>query len=98
IDIQTMVVSYNDNIVIAGETLAVVREKIMPAAVRKTSAVHIDHDWAFMGGIDFRCPKIDTQTVLTGHRGKRTAMQNECIFIGVSQVFPVSIKVRRILA
>src|SRR5258708_6357905 len=70
----------------------------MSAAVGKSSAVHVDHHWAFVGGIDLRRPKIDTQTVLAGHRGECTAMQQECIFVGVRQIFPVAIKVRRVLA
>src|SRR5258708_13028893 len=70
----------------------------MSAASGKSSAVHVDHDRAFMGGVDLRCPKIEAQTVLAGNRGERTAMQQECIFVGVRQVFPVSINVRRVLA
>src|SRR5258707_4496490 len=70
----------------------------MSAASDKCSAVHVDHDRAFIGGVDVRCAKIEAQTVLAGNRGERTAMQHECIFVGVRQVFPVSIEVSRVLA
>jgi len=43
----------------AGETLAVIGKKIMPAAAGKSSAVHVDHDRALTRGIDLLCPKIE---------------------------------------
>src|SRR6266566_7321835 len=70
----------------------------MPAASGKSSAMHVDHDRAFMGGVDFRCPKIEAQAVLAGHCSRRTAMQHECVFVGVRQVFPVSVEVSGVLA
>src|ERR1700681_2741061 len=89
-----MIVIHDHRIVIAGEALAVIGEKIMSAAGGKSTAVHEDHDWALMRRIDLRRPYIQTQAVLAGNRGGRTAMQHELIFIGVRQVLPVSIKVR----
>jgi len=89
-----MIVSHYHCIVIAGETFAVIGKKIVPAAGGKSSAVHVDHDRTLTGVIDLLCPKIEAQAVLAGNRGGRSAMQHERIFIGVRQVFPVSIKVR----
>ncbi len=88
-----MIVIHDHCIVIAGKTLAVVGKKIMPAARGKSSAVHVDHDGPFMRCIDLRRPYIHAQAVLPGNQG-RAAMQQELIFIGVRQVFPVHIKVR----
>src|SRR5258708_3622336 len=88
-----MIVIHDHCIVIAGKTFAVVGEKIVPAAGGKSSAVHVDHDWALMRRIDLRRPYIHTQAVLAGNQG-RAAMQQELIFIGVRQVFAVHIKVR----
>src|ERR1700746_665378 len=92
-----MIVSHDHCIVIAGKTFAVVGKKIVPAASGKSSAVHVDHDWALMRRIDLWRPYIHTQAVLAGDRGGRATMQHERIFIGVGQVFPVSIKVRGVL-
>src|ERR1700724_4248220 len=88
-----MIVIHGHRIGISGEALAVIGEKIMSAAGGKSSAVHVDHDWALMRRIDLRRPYIHTQAVLAWNQG-RAAMQQELIFIGVRQVFPVSIKVR----
>src|SRR6266851_7800362 len=88
-----MIVIHYHCIVIAGKTFAVVGKKIVSAAGGKSSAVHVDHDWALMRRIDLRRPYIHTQAVLAGNQG-RAAMQQELIFIGVRQVFPVHIKVR----
>src|SRR6267378_6207760 len=92
-----MIMSQYHYIMIAGQTLAVIGKKIMAAAAGKSSAVHVDHDRTLMGAIDLLCPKIEAQAVLAGDRGSRSAMQHERIFIGVRQVFPISIKVRGIL-
>src|SRR6266849_88312 len=89
-----MIVIHDHGIVIAGKTFAVVSQKIVAAASGKSSAVHIDHDWALMRRIDLRCPYIQMQAVLAGNCGGRTAMQHELIFIGVRQIFSVRIKVR----
>src|SRR5229473_414556 len=93
-----MIVGHYNGVVVTSETLAVIRKKIMPAASGKSSAVHVDHHRAFMGGVDLGCPKIEAQAVLARNRGERTAMQHECIFVGVRQVFPVSIEVSGVLA
>src|SRR6266702_4710511 len=92
-----MIVSHYHCTMIAGETLAVIGKKIMPASAGKSSAVHVDHDRALTRGIDLLCPKIEAQAVLAGNRGGRATMQHERIFIGVRQVFPVSIEVRGVL-
>src|SRR6202035_1727568 len=46
IHVEPMIVIHDHCIVIAGEALAVIGEKIMPAAGGKSSAVHVDHDRA----------------------------------------------------
>lgn len=50
---------------VAGETLAVVGKKIIPAATGESSTVHVDHDRALMGGVDLRRPQIWAKAVLT---------------------------------
>src|SRR5579864_3113532 len=89
-----MIVIHDYCIMIAGEALAVIGQKIMSAAGSKSSAVHVDHDWTLMRRIDLRRPYIQTKAVLAGNQGRRAAMQHELIFIGGCQVFPVRIKVR----
>src|SRR5437016_4918724 len=97
IHVQPMIVSHYDRTMIAGETLAVIGKKIMAAAAGKSSAVHVDHDRTLTGAIDLLCPKIEAQAVLAGDRGGRATMQHERVFVRVGEVFPVSIKVRRVL-
>src|SRR6266852_1003376 len=80
IHVEPMIVIHDHCIVIAGKTFAVVGKKIMTAAGGKSSAVHVDHDWALMGGIDLRRPYIHTQAVFAGNGGGRAAMQHERIF------------------
>ena len=63
-----MIMSHHDNIVITGETLAIIGEKIVPAAGGEGAAMHEDHDRALVGPINFRRPKVDTQAVLAGNR------------------------------
>ena len=92
-----MIVSHHHNIMITGETLAVIREKIVAAAGSEPAAMHVDHDWALVGPTDLRRPKIQAQAVFAGHCRSRATVQHELIFVGVRQIFPVSIKVGRVL-
>ncbi len=85
--IQTVIVGDHDHIVIAGETLAVVGEKIMAAAAGVSSPMHVHHDRAFMGSVDLRRPQIEAQTVLARHRGGRAAMKNKCVLVRCSPGF-----------
>jgi hypothetical protein len=76
-----MIVSHYDCIMIAGEALAVVGEKIMPTAVGKSSAMHVDHHRTCMGAIDLLGPEIESQAILAGNRGGCAAMQHKRIFV-----------------
>ncbi len=67
--IQTVIVSDHDHIVIAGETFAIVGEKIMAAAAGVSSAMHVHHDRAFVGRVDLWRPYVQAQTVFARHRG-----------------------------
>src|SRR4029077_10478439 len=69
----------------------------MPATIGKSSAVHVYHHRAFMGGVDLRSPKIEAQAVLARYPSRRTAVQHERILVGVRQVFPVGIEVSSVL-
>ncbi len=65
VNIQTMIVIYGDNIVVASKALAFVREKIVRAAAGESSSVHVDHDGTLAGTINLWRPDIDAQTVFT---------------------------------
>jgi hypothetical protein len=56
----------HNNIVISREAFAIVGKEIMPAATGKPTAVHVNHDRAFMAAVDLGCPKIQAQAVFAG--------------------------------
>src|SRR5580658_5225539 len=68
VHIQTMIVSYDQNIVIARETFAFVGEKIVVAAARESSSMHVDHNRALVRTVNLRCPDVDAQAVFARHK------------------------------
>src|SRR5579863_3958878 len=66
--IQAMIVSHDNNIVIARETFALVGKKIVIAAAREPSPMHVDHNRTLVGTVNLRRPDIDTQAVLARHK------------------------------
>jgi hypothetical protein len=58
IHVHSMNVCRDHPVMIAGETLAVVGKKIIPAATGESSTLDADDDRALMGGVDLRRPQI----------------------------------------
>jgi hypothetical protein len=63
---QPVIMGDHNNIVISREAFAIVGKEIMPAATGKPTAVHVNHDRAFMAAVDLGCPKIQAQAVFAG--------------------------------
>src|ERR1035441_5146994 len=92
-----MIVIYDNDVVIARETVAFVGEKIVAAATGESSSVHVDHDRAFTRTVNLRCPNIDAQAVFTRHSDCRSAMKEKAVFVGVRQVLSIHIEVRGVV-
>jgi hypothetical protein len=98
IHIEPVIMSYHNNVVISREVFAVVGKEIVAASTGKPAPVHVNHHWAFMGGLDLRCPKIKAQAVLTGYCGSGASMEYEGIFICIRKILSVGVEVSGILA
>jgi len=97
IHIQPVIMSHHNSVVISCEVFAIIRKKIVTAAIGKPAPVHVDHDGAFVGTIDLGCPKIKAQAVLTGYRGSCATMEYECIFIRIREILSIGVEVSGIL-
>ena len=86
INVQPVIMGDHNNIVISREAFAIVGKEIMPAATGKPTAMHVNHDWAFMAAVDLGCPKIQAQAVFAGYCGCCTTMEHKRLFIPVRKI------------
>jgi len=70
----------------------------MPAATGKPTAMHLNHDWAFMAAVDLGCPEIEAQAVFAGYCGCCTTMEHKRLFIPVREVLSLVIETSGVLA
>src|SRR5580700_10284263 len=89
-----MIVSHDNDIVIAREIFAFVGKEIVITASRESSPMHVDHNWALVRAVNLRCPDVDAQAVFARHKDGRAAMEQECVLVVARQVMPIGIEVR----
>jgi hypothetical protein len=98
IHVQPVIVSDHNNVVISRKVFAIIGKEIVTAATGKAAPVHVNHDWAFVGAIDFVCPEIKAQAILARNCGSCTAVEYEGIFIRIREILSVGVEVSGILA